>query len=127
MIKISGQRSTKIKKNLERKSLNFRIRLVALIPIILFIAVIYNLVKVQFIKGDYYKRKASIQQTKNESIIPSRGTIYDSKGEVLAQSIPVDSVTLNPGMVVYSYGTQVPNNIVAEGLSQIFSLDYTVP
>lgn len=125
MIKISGQRSTKIKKNLERKSLNFRIRLVALIPIILFIAVIYNLVKVQFIKGDYYKRKASIQQTKNESIIPSRGTIYDSKGEVLAQSIPVDSVTLNPGMVVYSYGTQVPNNIVAEGLSQIFSLDYT--
>jgi len=90
VIKISGKKSNKIRKNLERKNLNFRVRIVGFVSVIFMICVICNLIKVQFVKGDYYKQKAEAQQTKDESINPSRGNIYDSKGELLAQSISVD-------------------------------------
>ena len=93
MRKISGRKSNKIKKNLERKGVNTRIKLVGAVAILAMLIIITRLAYLQFVKDDYYKQKAYSQQTKNESINPSRGTIYDSNGEVLAQSIPVDSVT----------------------------------
>ena len=125
MREIVGKKSNKIKKNLEKKSVNARIRVIGVFVFLAISVIIARLAYLQFVKGEYYKQKAYSQQTKNESINPSRGTIYDAKGEVLAQSISVDSVYLNPGKVVYSYGTEVPNTIVAEGLSKIFNLDYT--
>ena len=125
MIKISGRKSNKIKKNLEKKGVNIRIKIIGGFAMLALLIIISRLAYLQFVRGDYYKQKAYSQQTKNESINPSRGTIYDSNGEVLAQSISVDSVYLNPGKVVYSYGAEVPNNIVAEGLAEIFNLDYT--
>ena len=91
---------------------------------ILFFCVVIHLVYIQFVQGEELKRKAYNNQNLNQLISPNRGTIYDAKGEVLAQSIAVDTVSLNPGMLVYSNNKDVPNNVVAEGLSKIFNVTY---
>ncbi len=78
----------------------------------------------QFVKGKEYSQRAYSQQMKNKIISPRRGTIYDKNGEPLAISVPVDTVSINPGLVCYQNGKEVPNDVIAEGLSQVFSLDY---
>jgi cell division protein FtsI/penicillin-binding protein 2 len=83
VIKISGRKSNKIKKNLEKKSVNTRIKVVGGVAMLALLIIISRLAYLQFIRGDYYKQKAYSQQTKNESINPSRGTIYDSNGELV--------------------------------------------
>ena len=54
-----------------------------------------------FIKGNDYKKAAYAQQTKSQIISSSRGTIYDKNGEVLAVSVSVDTVSINPDKVKY--------------------------
>ncbi len=78
------------------------------------------------------------QQTLNKIISAKRGTIYDTNGKPLAISAPVDTITINPAkfvVTVDSNGERYDKDVaeiktlalqkkVAEGLSQIFSLDY---
>ena len=70
------------------------------------------------------RKRATNQQVTDEILSPSRGTIYDSKGEALAQSIAVDTISLNPGYVKYYDGDKVENEVIAEGVSGILELDY---
>ena len=79
---------------------------------------------IQFIEGEELSKKAASQQIKNKLISPERGTIYDCTGEILAQSIAVDTVSINPGAVKYIDNSVVPNDVLAKGFSEIFSLDY---
>jgi stage V sporulation protein D (sporulation-specific penicillin-binding protein) len=78
----------------------------------------------QFVQGKELSEKAYNQQLKNQIISPNRGTIYDSKGEILAQSISVDTISLNPGKVKYSNNKDVPDEVIAEGISNIFDVTY---
>jgi len=59
------------------------------------------------------------QQTLDRSINPKRGTIYDSTGQVIAQSSTVETVTVNPGNISVQ-----DKEKVAKILSEIFELDY---
>jgi len=59
------------------------------------------------------------QQTLDRSINPKRGTIYDSTGQVIAQSSTVETVTVNPGNISVQ-----DKDKVARVLSEIFELDY---
>ena len=85
---------------------------------------ISHLAIIQFAEGKKWSEKAYNQQVKNQLISPNRGTIYDSNGEILAQSIPVDTVSLNPGKVVYANSKKVENEVIAGGLSNIFDVTY---
>ena len=85
---------------------------------------ISHLAIIQFAEGKKWSEKAYNQQVKNQLISPNRGTIYDSNGEILAQSIPVDTVSLNPGRVVYANSKKVENEVIAGGLSNIFDVTY---
>ena len=91
---------------------------------LIFIVLIAHLAVIQIVDGKEWSEKAYNQQVKNQLISPNRGKIYDANGEVLAQSIPVDTVSLNPGLVVYSNGKKVEKEIIAEGISQIFDITY---
>ncbi len=117
----------KIKKNKEEQEKNWKIGslvLTGVIATLLFAGVTGKLAYVQFVKGKEYSQEAYNQQVKNQIISPNRGTIYDANGEVLAQSISVDTISINPGLVKYSNGKDVSNETIAEGFSKIFDMTH---
>ncbi len=107
-----------------KKKLDKRIAILAGFFSIIFIFVIANLTRIVFVKGEQYKIAAYSQQTKSQIISPSRGTIYDVNGEVLASSVIVDTVSFNPGGIKYSNGKEVEEDIVAKKFSELFGMTY---
>ena len=103
---------------------NFRIIIFGICVSIGFLIVIGHLAIIQFIEGKELSEKAYNQQVENQIISPNRGTIFDSNGEILAQSISVDTISLNPGKVTYSNSKQVEDELIAEGISNIFNITY---
>lgn len=101
-----------------------RLRVVKWFATIFFFCVVIHLVKIQFIDGPELKKTAYNRQNLNQLISPNRGTIYDSKGEILAQSIAVDTISINPEYLSYSNNKKVPDDIVAKGMSEIFNVTY---
>ena len=55
-----------------------------------------KLYQVQIVKHDYYERLAVEQQTRDSTVTASRGTIYDTNGNVLAMSASVETVFISP-------------------------------
>lgn len=114
----------KSKKKNENIWCNLRLVLVGTIATLGFFIVVGHLIILQFVEGKEWAEKAYNQQVKKQILSPNRGTIYDAKGEILAQSIPVDTVSLNPGKVTYANNKKVPNEVIAEGMSNIFNVTY---
>jgi len=113
------------KKPVENKlALYKRFILIGITLSICLFIVIGKLAYIQFIDGEKLSKMAAAQHVKNKLISPERGTIYDCTGEILAQSIAVDTVSINPGAVKYKDNTVVPNDVLAKGFSEIFGLDY---
>lgn len=102
----------------------FRIVLSSLL--IIFLLLIIRLIWLQFVQGSDLKEQAYNQQTTDQIISTSRGTIYDSTGKTLAISTPTDTVTINPKKIVGSNDeeTKAKKEKVAKAFSEIFELDY---
>ena len=92
---------------------------------LLFIALILRIAYLQFVEGSYLSKQASSRQTSTITITPSRGTIYDSQGKVLAISADVDTVSVNPSRLKYDDDSEVQLEFVAQSFSNIFGLDYS--
>lgn len=71
----------------------------------------------QIVKGSELKSTAYSQQTKNRTISPNRGKIYDTNGVVLAESITVETISITPKNIKEKEKT-------AAGLADILELDY---
>ena len=71
----------------------------------------------QVVKGAELRNAAYTQQTKNRTISPSRGKIYDTNGAVLAESVTVETISVTPKNVKDKEKT-------ARGLAEILNLDY---
>lgn len=112
------------KKVNENAISNIKLIFIGVCATLCFLIVVGHLAILQFVQGKELSEKAYNQQVKNKIISPSRGTIYDSKGEILAQSIAVDTISVNPGKIKYLNNKNVPNDVVAEGISSIFSITY---
>ena len=79
------------------------------------IVVLARLFYLQIIRHDFYADLAESQQTRLVEIAAHRGTIYDRNGHILAITVPIAGVVLNP--------QQVPNlEIAASILSQILGI-----
>lgn len=115
---------SKKKKDNQKFKLTLRLGGVGVFATLLFVVVLSHLFIIQFMEGKKWSEKAYNQQVKTQILSPNRGTIYDANGEILAQSIPVDTVSLNPGKVTYNNKKQVPNEVIAEGISNIFDITY---
>ena len=79
-----------------RKRLNYLL-IFPIAPIIIY--VIYSILKVSVLEGGYWKALANSQQLQSTVVSASRGTIYDAKGSVLAQSATVYTVYCDPVML----------------------------
>lgn len=121
--------NTKVKDNnvISNKKLLYTM----LIFFILFVLLIIRLIFLQFVQGASLKESASRQQTLNKVITPKRGTIYDSTGKTLAISSDVNTVTINPKLIVTKSGdtideakTKEKKEKVAKAFSEIFELNY---
>ena len=96
-----------------------RLRRILLISFLIIMVLIIRLGYIQLIDGKRLSNLAYEQQTLDRTINPKRGTIYDSKGKVLAQSSTVETVSINPGNI-----DKKNKEKVAKKLTEIFDLDY---
>lgn len=101
-----------------------KLKVTELFFFILLLVLVFRLAFLQFVQGADLKKQASTQQTSTKTIKPERGTIYDSNGKVLAVSAEVDTVSVNPTRLRYSDNKEVPFEVVAQGFSDIFGLEY---
>ena len=119
MIKIKKKKKSKDKKNTIKK-----LFFTASIATIFFMVVLTNLAKIIFVHGKEYSESAYNQQMKNQIISPKRGIIYDANGNILARSVAVDTISMNPGKVAYANGNDVENEVIATGFAETLGLDY---
>lgn len=74
-----------------------RVKLLAVVFCILcFTAILARLAYLQIIRQDFYKQKALSSQTRDVTIYPKRGTIYDTNGKPLAISASTEMLILSP-------------------------------
>ena len=95
-------------------------RLNVMIPIALglvLIWVLYNLGKT--VSDPFYREYANAQQLSEDAIPADRGTIYDTNGEVLAESYTVWTVQLSPVTI-----DAEDKEMVAQFLADTLGLDY---
>ncbi len=120
MIKIKK----KAKKTKSINWVNMRLCFVTIFAMLCFIIVVGHMAIIQFVQGKELSEKAYEQQIVNKILSPNRGTIYDAKGEILAQSVKVDTISINPGKIVNAQNKKIADDIVAKGLSEIFNVTY---
>lgn len=105
--------------SLPNKKMRIRAVIVAVLLTALgFGAVIYNLYKVQIVKGEEYEQKAMSQQLRATTISANRGTIYSSDMQVLAASATSWRVIFSPGDI-----TDEQAETLSYGMSEILGVD----
>lgn len=106
---------------MKRTSLSAR-RAVLGLYIVFFIFIIVltgRLGYLTIVKGDEYRRLAEDQQYNDSVLSSSRGTIYDSEMNVLAQTASVWRIQINPSKIE----DEEEFGVVVDGLSSILELD----
>ncbi len=93
---------------------------------ILAITLVGRIGYLQFIKGDEYKAKAESQQLGDKLVNAGRGTIYDAKMNVLAQSASVWSVHIIPSQIDAiddEAKREETREVIISGLSTLLEID----
>lgn len=101
-----------------------KLKVTRIILLLLLALLVVRLIVLQFIQGEKLSRMASVQQTTTRTIQPTRGTIYDINGKLLAISADVDTVSVNPKNLKYTDDSEVDKEFVAQSFSDIFGIDY---
>lgn len=70
-----------------------------ILMLLAFVAVVSRLCVIQLVQASELQEKAQEGRTRDMMIAPSRGTIYDRKGNKLAISITADSISASPPTV----------------------------
>ena len=124
--------NTKNKSKVKKSSTSTRLRNGTIVIFLIMILLIVRLGWLQFVKGSWLKEQMYSQLITSRIISPKRGTIYDANGKELAISAAVDTVTINPNLIMVSdenkelseIKTKALKEKVAKALSEIFELDY---
>ena len=91
--------------------------------VFLFIVILLSFANTQILNAGKLKEIAVNQQITKKSILAKRGNILDRNGEVLAQSIEVDTVTANPKLLKNKKGEGINKEELAEIASKIFDVN----
>ena len=98
------------------------------IPLIIFAVLIMGgLVNMQVFQAASLKAKGLELRMANKSILPTRGIIYDAKGNVLSQSMSVQEVYADPmsltQLISKRQYTKMSKDEIAQKLASILSID----
>lgn len=102
-----------------KKGMAKRIFVFALVIAFLFGADCIRLGYLQLVQGDELSAKADSQQLSDTEIDAMRGKIYDSNGNVLAQSATVWNIYIDPANIK----SEEKRNLVIDGLSEILDFE----
>ena len=78
---------------------NQRLFFLGLLLLIAFCGLGYRLVDLQVHKHVEYREKAEINVRSTELLMPRRGNIFDSRGQMLATSLPAKTVFADPALI----------------------------
>lgn len=90
-----------------------------LLSLLLFLPVIWHLFSMMVLEHDKYQSGAISNQTRSTTIQASRGTIYDRNMEILASSMAVETVFIDPNGIKES---EENLDDLAQGLSDILGV-----
>jgi cell division protein FtsI/penicillin-binding protein 2 len=76
-----------------------RVRLLARLALLWALIIVGRLVQLQVVSHKQYVDLAQEQQERALDVRAPRGTIYDRNGQILAESLPVDSVCVDPLLI----------------------------
>ena len=113
-------------------TINDRLFRILIVFGILFVILAIRLAWLQIVQGANLEEEMHRQLTASKTISPKRGTIYDATGKALAISAQVDTVSIDPTMIIVEDDngdinetkTQELKEKVAKEFSEIFELDY---
>ena len=117
----TGNSGASAEQGPNRQMLRRALLLMAVCGVAAFGLLLARLSKIQLIDHGFYEQRAIEQQLREAPTAPERGTIYDSRGRVLAVSASVDNVYLSPAEI-QQYGED--RELIARELSRILDLDY---
>ena len=124
----TDKKIAKLKNNLNIENIIpiRKLQIYLILSLTLLLLLIARLFFLQVVEGTKLSSLATKQQTTSETIHSKRGNIYDSAGNSLAISEPVDTISINPPKIVAKTEekTKQLKETIAKGLSDIFELDY---
>ena len=74
----------------------FRLKAFRALLIIVFLALVVQLWRLQIVQGDYYQEAADVNRFRMERTLAPRGVIYDQRGHLLARNMPRITVSIVP-------------------------------
>ncbi len=102
-----------------KKGMLKRMLVIAVVVVFLLTLDVGRLFYLQIVSGDDLSAKAQNQQLSDTEVSAMRGTIYDSEGNVLAQSATVYNIFIDPANIK----SEDERNLVVDGLTNILKLD----
>ncbi|MDR2591086.1 MAG: PASTA domain-containing protein [Oscillospiraceae bacterium] len=121
-----GNENLRKRKGEQRLSRGLLIRTLFLLTvcgIVAFVVLAVRLYDIQIVNNSYYESRTLSGQLRETSIKASRGTIFDRNNRILAMSGPVENVFISPLEMSL---TEQDSRFVAEGLSYILGVDFSV-
>ena len=97
--------------------------LLAVCGVAAFIILAVRLYQVQIVSRAYYESRTLSGQLRETTIEASRGTIYDTNGNILAMSGPAENVFISPREIDQE---EQDTRFIAEGLSYILGVDFSI-
>ena len=82
------------------------------------VVIVFRLMHVQLVRHDHYVERAQKQQESTLALKPVRGSIFDARGRVLAESVAAESIYADPQAIT-------DRRAVAKALSRIRGIDLT--
>ncbi len=79
-----------------RKDIMWRVYLAFVVICLAGLLISAQIVRVQYVQGDEYRRKADSLHTKYVTIPAERGSIYSDNGNLLAASFPYYNIVVDP-------------------------------
>ncbi len=109
---------------MQRKAENKMIRrllvVAGVLGVLCFVCIVARLFYMQVINYEFYQQKALSQQTRDKTLTPVRGTIYDCNMKPLAISASTEMVTIESVKI----DSEEQGLMIAEKLSELLDMDY---